>query len=142
MKRSQLFPLFLSFVTVVFICMKCADAFLFSNDTSHDIYIILDLNPKDGRVTAGSEIDYVRAHGARYEGRKVYDPWREAVKDSMHIYILDAAKVDLPINLITEEQIRSIPQDAYVARMTVLQQQVDEDITFPPASSFKCVYYQ
>lgn len=143
LKTKAVWPLLLCFISLSVTCMKCADCYWFDNDSDKEIYVISDLQPLDNRISAGSEINRIGPHYHNYTIDRDYkNPWSEAIRDSMHLYILDAEKVTLKIGFLSEEMIQSIPQDAYLARITVLKHQIDEmHITYPPVSALKCVYY-
>ena len=143
LKTKAVWPLLLCFISLSVTCMKCADCYWFDNDSDKEIYLISDLQPLDSRISAGSEINRIGPHYHNYRIDRDYkNPWSEAIRDSMHLYILDAEKVTLKIGFLSEEMIQSIPQDAYLARITVLKHQIDEmHITYPPVSALKCVYY-
>ena len=143
LKTRAAWTLLLCFISLSVTCMQCADCYWFDNDSDKEIYVISDLQPLDNRITAGSEIARVGPHTHdKTIDRDYNNPWSEAIRDSMHLYVLDAEKVTLKIGFLSEEMIQSIPQDAYLARITVLKHQINEmHITYPPVSALKCVYY-
>lgn len=92
--------------------------FRFYNHSSCDVSLILDLNPYDGIITPGSSTDFVLALDWKYiENDK---RWDKLVKDSMHIYVLDAEVMKLrPGDILSKEVIDKIDPDMILTRMTV-----------------------
>lgn len=110
------------FATVILLTSCVAERafiFRFYNHSSCDVRLILDLNPYDGIITPGSSTDFVLA--LDWGCIDNYDkPWDKLVKDSMHIYVLDAEVMKLrPGDILSKEVIDKIDPDMILTRMTV-----------------------
>lgn len=110
------------FATIILLTSCVFDrvfSFRFYNHSSCDVSLILDLNPYDGIITPGSRTDFVLALNWGYIDN--YDKrWDKLVKDSMHIYVLDAEVMKLrPGDILSKEVIDKIDPDMILTRMTV-----------------------
>ena len=113
--------------------------FRFWNNTQAEIAIIIDLNPEDIVITQNSEAYHIRPNdymevlgGTGKQDRK----WSQIVKDSIHIYVLDASFYDIPsaplFGPVSKDIIDSITEDMILSRMTLLHSDfVDDDKRIP-----------
>lgn len=116
------------FATIILLTSCVFDrvfSFRFYNHSSCDVSLILDLNPYDGIITPGSGTDFVLALNWVYIDN--YDKrWDKLVKDSMHIYVLDAEVMKLrPGDILSKEVIDKIDPDMILTRMTVTHNDLD-----------------
>lgn len=117
------------FATVILLTSCVFDRvfrFRFYNHSSCGVSLILDLNPYDGIITPGSRTDFVLALNWGYIDN--YDKrWDKLVKDSMHIYVLDAEVMKLrPGDILSKEVIDKIGPDMILTRMTVTHNDLDD----------------
>ena len=118
---------FLLFLFVVLLASSCGPIdyvsfFYFKNLSDKDVWIVLDFAPKDERITTGSDFYKATHKNDCRVSRPGKQPWSELVRDSMHLYVLDASKVELSKNsgTIYNQEIEGITQDMILARMKLL----------------------
>ena len=130
MKHCLLFVLIL-------LCFACgpidiAYRFRFYNNSDNDIYAITDLSPCDEIISTGCVCHYVFASKYLYIDSK--RPWDTVVKDSMHIYVIDANMIHLPCDRLSEENVELITPQMILARKTVFHSQLTDkhfSISYP-----------
>ena len=71
--------------------------FKFFNNSSRDIYIIIDNNTKDNIISAGSICDFVYANAWCYIDSGT--PWSNIIKDSAYVYVIDTDLFDILRNM-------------------------------------------
>ena len=97
--------------------------FYFYNHSSRDISIIIDLNAKDEIISYGSWAETIGA--STYRSVNAYKSWDKVVKDSMHIYVMDAEQILLPNDYLSEDLIEKIEPEMILTRMTVTHRDFD-----------------
>lgn len=121
------------------LCIACgpidrAYRFKFYNNTTEDIYIILDENTKDEEITLGSDCWYAWASSWRYVDNKKRS-WDTIIKDSIYIYVIDADMIKLPLGPLLQEDIDRITPEMVFSRITVYHHQTNGigifDVTYP-----------
>jgi len=103
---------------------------LFINNTSKDLYIILDYNPLDDWISPNiSQCRYVKANSTiKLEWD---EPWEQVVKDSMYIYIFDSSHPPIQVNYyLSTDDVALIDKDYLITRMTLLQHDTSPTISF------------
>ena len=122
---KHLFTLFLYLGLIVTSCVTAWEIvyrFKLYNNTDKDIYIIIDTKPQDEVITIQSECWYCQAKNWRYIDNR-HTPWDEIVKDSIHLYILDASMIDLPRDYLSPENAERITQNMLLSRITLYHSQ-------------------
>lgn len=94
----------------------------FHNKSDKDIYFVFDFHPRDNVITVKSRCVFVESGSWEYY-RSKGKHFKEMEEDSIHVYILDRAMVDLGgVNreycLLTEEQLALIDENAILERVT------------------------
>jgi hypothetical protein len=90
------------------------------NLTKQDLFFVYDFFPYDDAITPGK--NYCRCIKALDSARFVESGRIErTLKDSAHIYLIDAQKESLPSNWhsLSKKDIELIKEESFVARMTV-----------------------
>ncbi len=100
----------------------------FVNNSNEAVYIILDTDSFNGTITERNQcVGRVNAHSTR----KVSDhkPWREIVKDSMYVYVINGEMIDLPINDLSPENAERITPEMVLDRKTIYHSQTSGKFT-------------
>lgn len=94
----------------------------FVNNSNEAVYIILDTDSFNGTIT---ERNRCAAHVNAHSTCKVSDqkPWREIVKDSMYVYVINGEMIDLPINDLSPENAERITPEMVLDRKTIYHSQ-------------------
>jgi len=118
---KHLFTLFLYLGLIVTSCVtgwKVVYFFKFVNNSDKDIYVIIDTEPQDEVITVQSWVYYCYAN----EERRIVSnhSWSEVVKDSIHVYVIDASKIHLSTEYgVAQENIERITPDMVLAKKTM-----------------------
>jgi hypothetical protein len=95
--------------------------FKFFNNSSRDIYIIIDNNTKDNIISAGSICDFVYANAWCYIDSGT--PWSNIIKDSAYVYVIDTDLFDFDLTyetrVLSQEKCNSITNEMILDRITV-----------------------
>lgn len=100
----------------------------FVNNSNEAVYIILDTDSFNGTIT---ERNWCAARVNAHSTRKVCDqkPWREIVKDSMYVYVINGEMIDLPINDLSPENAERITPEMVLDRKTIYHSQTSGKFT-------------
>ena len=116
----------LSFLMIIFTYLLGCDVMhdlIFMNKYTRDIYVIVDLNSIDNKISSRSEVLRIPSKSTGRTSR--LSSWGHYMKDSMHVYVLDAYLVDKaqPLNTtyITDEQTNALEPDMILSRITILE---------------------
>ena len=114
------------------------------NLTKQDLFFVYDFFPYDDAITPGK--NYCRCIKALDSARFVESGRIErTLKDSAHIYLIDAQKESLPSNWysLSKEDIELIKEESFVARMTVQRSEIKswEDLYWNFPSGRTIIYY-
>lgn len=141
--KKRLLLLLTSLIVSVLACDRTYGVVLV-NQSNNDVYMVVDLNPIDDVITSGSEVVKVSSKSKNQVYRLSHFGY--SVKDSMHVYLLDAQRVDskCPIQsyYIKESHISNIESDMILLRMTILQSVLWGDyytLTYPPKENMEGV---
>lgn len=113
----------------IVLCSSCMGwdlryRFAFYNNSNEDIYIILDNNTIDDAITIGSMCHYIQPGHFKYIDSR--EPWDTVIKDSIHIYVLDATKIQLPTAHLSQENAECISPEMVLTRKTLFNSQTHE----------------
>ena len=94
----------------------------FVNNSNEAVYIILDTDSFNGTITERNQcVGRVNAHSTRKVS--AHKPWREIVKDSMYVYVINGEMIDLPINDLSPENAERITPEMVLDRKTIYHSQ-------------------
>ncbi|MBQ7195415.1 MAG: hypothetical protein IJS07_07265 [Bacteroidales bacterium] len=113
-------------IILVILLSSCVDwigyaYFDFVNNTDKPVYVLVDLDASDGRVSNDCKCNYASPYGSKpILTFDPHDTWQDEIRDSAHIYVIDASMIDLPVGILSEVIIEKIADENILSRITIL----------------------